>query len=225
MVSILKDYAGSNKMIPDYLSEAFKNIPIDVPTSVLMRHSIRFPIESDAEIWTAGLTPEGITLAKNFGTWLKKQHQVERVESSPIGRCVDTGKWLIEGFQNGNSVQPMQVLAHPNENGEYELIDHFLETSIWPDRILNMANYLVPNGHHHHGLNIFISHDTVTITMVAFWLGLDLRGPQEWPRFLEPFFMWWQGEQLIAYFRGESTDVTKVYRERFTYFKTEKNKK
>jgi hypothetical protein len=225
MVSILKDYAGSNKMIPGYLKEAYKNVPLDVPTSVLMRHSIRFPIESDAEIWTAGLTPEGVSLAMNFGNWLRKQHKVDRVETSPIIRCVDTGKWLIHDFHNGHIVKPVDVLAHPNEKGEYEQIDEYLETGIWPDRILKMANYLVPNENQRRALNMFISHDTVIIAMVAFWLGRDVRGPREWPRFLEPFFIWWQGEQLIANFRGESNVVTEVYQERLLDNTSETSKK
>lgn len=214
MVSILKDNTGSNKMIPDYLIEAYKKVPLEVPISALMRHSIRFPITSDEEIWTAGLTPEGVALAMHLGNWLIKQHKVNRVETSPIGRCVDTGKWLINSFNNGHVVKPVDVLAHPNENGEYDQLDQFLRTGFWPDRILDMANYLVPDSNQTSGLNMFISHDTVIISMVAFWLGKDVRGIREWPRFLEPFFIWWQEEQLTAYFRGEITDVTDVYHQR-----------
>jgi hypothetical protein len=211
MFSILEDCAGIDKMLPDYLQEAYKYLPENQPISVLMRHSIRFPIESDAEVWTAGLTPEGVTLAKSLGQWLSTQYKIERFESSPIKRCVDTGEWIIDGIKSKQGVESVDVLAHPNENGEYDAIDHFIESQKWPVRIVTMANYLVPNGNHRLGLNMFISHDTVTITMVAFWLGKDIRGPKDWPRFLEPFFIWWQEDQLIALFRGEKFNVTETY--------------
>lgn len=217
MVIILKDSTGSNKMIPDYLIEAYKNLPLEVPISALMRHSIRFPINSDEEIWTAGLTPEGVTLATHLGKWIKKQHDVNRVETSPIVRCIDTGKWLINSFSNGHVVKPVDVLAHPNEKGEYDQLNQFLKTGLWPERILEMANYLVPLPNQTSGLNMFVSHDTVIISMVAFWLGKDVSGMHEWPRFLEPFFIWWQGEQLTAYFRGDFTDVTEVYQQRLLH--------
>ena len=62
-----------------------------------------------------------------------------------------------------------------------------------------------------YGSDMFISHDTVTVTMVAFWLGIDIRGSKDWPRFLEPFFIWWQQDQLIAFFRGEKFNITETY--------------
>ena len=223
MISILKDFTGIDKMLPDYLQEAYKYVPENQPISVLMRHSIRFPIESDAEVWTAGLTPEGVSLAKSLGQWLSTQYEIERFESSPIKRCVDTGERMAEGSNSKQAVEPVDVLAHPNENGEYDEVDLYIESKKWPERILNMATYLVPNGHHKSGLNMFITHDTVIITMVAFWLGLDVRGLKDWPRFLEPFFVWWQQDQLISLFRGEKTNITEIYQNQILKINGEEN--
>ena len=41
--------------------------PIDRPVSLLMRHSTRFPIENEAEVLTAKLTPDGVEIAEEFG--------------------------------------------------------------------------------------------------------------------------------------------------------------
>jgi hypothetical protein len=197
-------------MLPDYVIRAYENIPTDAEVSVLIRHSIRYPINSVAEIWTAGLTPEGKEMASNLGSWLDKQFRVSRIETSPIERCVDTGRFISSALRDPIKVSPVIVLAHPNENGEYDSFDgHFKEKS-WPKRIQDMAAYLVPNGHHHKGLNLFVSHDTTLVAMTGFWLEKDFRDLSVWPNYLEPFFLWWEGKNLISRFRGEQHIVNNV---------------
>lgn len=197
-------------MLPDYIIASHKNVPSDRPVSVLMRHSARYPINSIDEVWTAGLTPEGIEMARSYGNWLAEKFNVVKIETSPIVRCQDTGKFIAKEIGDNISVEPVDVLAHPNENAEYDSLADYLERKSWPDRINDIAAYLVPNGHHDVGLNIFISHDTVLVAMAAYWLNLDVRSGDDWPRFMEPFLMWWERDQLIAAFRGETYEVKKI---------------
>lgn len=197
-------------MLPDYIIVPHKNIPTDRPISVLMRHSARFPITKVEEVWTAGLTPEGIELASHYGKWLASSYKVGKIETSPITRCQDTGKYIAEALTKELPVEPVNVLAHPNENAEYDSLEDFLEKKSWPERINDIAAYLVPNGHHEDGLNIFITHDTVLVAMAAYWLDQDVRSGDKWPRFMEPFLMWRDGEKLIAAFRGEQHEVQNV---------------
>ncbi len=198
-------------MIPEYLLEAYKNVPDDRPVTVLMRHSIRYPINNDDEIITAGLTPEGFDLAKEFGHWLAEYYSFGKFFSSPIQRCVDTGKMVAQGAGLMKDVESIYVLGHPNENGEYDSMDESLTQGLWQDRVHQTASLIIPNGIHKNGLNFYFTHDTVIVMMAAYWLGLDVRAPLVWPRYLEPFFMFWEKDQLQAMFRNQTYPIQNVF--------------
>ncbi len=187
--------------LPNYLLEAFENIPTDRAINVLMRHSARFPIQSDAEVFTAQLTPEGEELALKFGAWIDKRFKIGKILTSPINRCIETGKFLAKGAGNGRIIFPEPVLSHPNEYGEYDGMDDYLLSGNWPVRIRQIADILFPDEQTEH-MNFFITHDTVLALMAAFWLDLDIRAPRDWPQFLEPMFFWKNEENMIISFRG-----------------------
>jgi broad specificity phosphatase PhoE len=198
-------------MIPDYLISAYENIPNDRPVSVLMRHSIRYPITTDEEIYTAGLTYQGFELAKAVGRWISNTYDFGLFFSSPIGRCVDTGKMIAAGAKKERPIEEIYLMGHPNEQGEYDSISSSLKNGQWQERIHKMAAYLVPNGIHQDGLNFYFSHDTMIVLMAAYWLGIDLRGPADWPRYLEPFFFYWEKEDLTAVFRNQKYNIQETY--------------
>jgi hypothetical protein len=189
--------------LPKYLLEAYENIPSDQNINVLMRHSIRFPIESDAEVFTAQLTPEGEDLASDFGAWLHKRYKIGKILTSPITRCIETGRYLAKGAGNGRVILSEPVLSHPNENGEYDLMDDYLDSGDWPLRIRKIAEKMFPD-EHTGGLNFLITHDTVLVLMAAYWLDMDIRAPQDWPQYLEPMFFWKNdGKMIISFRRNE----------------------
>ncbi|MDO9087930.1 MAG: histidine phosphatase family protein [Anaerolineaceae bacterium] len=188
--------------IPIYIFEAFENIPTDQAVNVLMRHSIRFPIESEAEIFTAQLTPEGENLAYRFGSWVNSRYQIGKIYSSPINRCIETGRFLGKGAGNNRVVLTEPVLAHPNENGEYDSMDLYLSSGIWPNRIKNIARKLIPDDQLN-TLNFYITHDTVLVLMAAYWLNLDIRDPEAWPRYLEPLFFRNSPDGMVITFRDQ----------------------
>ncbi len=187
--------------LPNYLTEAFTNIPTNQTINVLMRHSERFPIQSDAEVFTAQLTPVGKETAYKFGIWLSEKYEIGKIFSSPINRCVETGIFLAKGSGNGKVVLPDPVLSHPNENGEYNQMGDYLTTGDWPDRIKQIAEKMFPENDSKK-MNFFISHDTVLAVMAAYWLDLDIRAPEDWPQFLEPMFFWKSDGKLTISFRG-----------------------
>ncbi len=187
--------------LPIYLLEAFEYIPTDLPINVLMRHSARYPITSDAEVFTAQLTPEGESLASSFGDWINKRFNIGKIYSSPINRCVETGKYLAKGAGNGRIIYPEQVLSHPNEYGEYDAMDDYLISGDWPLRIRQIADLMFPDERAEH-MNFYITHDTVLAMMAGFWLNLDIRSASDWPQFLEPMFFWKSDGKMIITFRG-----------------------
>ena len=187
--------------LPNYLTEAFTNIPTNQTINVLMRHSERFPIQSDAEVFTAQLTPVGKETAYKFGIWLSEKYEIGKIFSSPINRCVETGIFLAKGSGNGKVVLPDPVLSHPNENGEYNQMGDYLTTGDWPDRIKQIAEKMFPENDSKK-MNFFISHDTVLAIMAAYWLDMDIRAPEDWPKFLEPMFFWKSEGKWTISFRG-----------------------
>ena len=192
--------------IPNYIIDAYENVPLDRSITVLLRHSIRYPIENDAEIYTAQLTPEGKKLASTFGSWIKSKFKIGKFFSSPINRCIETGKFMANGAGNGRAILPEPVLGHPNENGEYDSLDDYLASGVWPGRIIDIANKMIPAAHNQ-AMNFYISHDTVIVLMVAYWLKIDIRAPIDWPQYLEPLFFWKSNGKLKISFRGEFFDV------------------
>lgn len=213
-------------MLPDYVIRAYDDIPKESPVSVLIRHSIRYPINSEDEIWTAGLTPEGVEMARNLGDWLNQKFDVTRIETSPIKRCVDTGRQIASALNELIDVSPVKVLSHPNENGEYDSFGEHFTINQWPKRIRDMAAYLVPNGHHKKGLNLFVSHDTTLVTMAGYWLQKDVRDLSVWPNYLEPFFLWWDDNKLFSRFRDITREVNHVIKknsENYLFFSNNSN--
>lgn len=188
--------------LPNYLMEAFENIPTDRTVNVLIRHSARFPIESDAEVFTAQLTPEGEILATKLGAWINKKFCIGNIVSSPINRCLETGRHLANGAGNGKIILPEPVLGHPNEYGEYDALGDYLVSGDWPLRIRQIADILFPDDQKAH-LNFFITHDTVLALMAAYWLDLDIRDGRVWPQFLEPMFFYKVDGESIINFRSK----------------------
>lgn len=187
--------------LPKYLVDAYREIPNNQTINVLMRHSERFPITSDAEVFTAQLTPVGKELAYNFGAWVSEKFKIGRIFSSPINRCVETGIYLAKGSGNGKVVLPDPVLSHPNENGEYDQMGEYLVSGNWPERITQIAEKMFPNDDSK-ALNFFVTHDTVLAVMAAFWLKMDIRPNEDWPQFLEPMFFYKNDIGRVISFRG-----------------------
>ncbi len=187
--------------LPDYIFSAFENIPTGQSINVLMRHSKRFPINNDDEVFTAQLTPEGEQTAKEYGEWIIERYKIGKIFSSPINRCMETGRYLAKGAGNGKVVIPEPVLGHPNENGEYNAMSDYMTIGKWPERITKIADLTNTSGEDPK-LHLLITHDTVLALMAAYWLNLDIRAPRDWPNFLEPMFFWKQENNLIISFRG-----------------------
>lgn len=187
--------------LPKYLLEAYENLPEVETINVLMRHSIRFPITSDAEVFTAQLTPEGEQLAANFGTWINKKYQIGKIITSPINRCIETGRYLAKGAGNHRIITPDPILSHPNENGEYDAFDNFFGTDKWPTRITRIAEKMFPT-EPTQKMNFLVTHDTVLVLMAAYWLKIDIRASEDWPQYLEPIFFWSEGGNKVVNFRG-----------------------
>jgi hypothetical protein len=106
-------YLGGLALIADYIRSPIELAPPEQHVSLLVRHSIRVPINVPEETWLARLTPAGIQLAEEYGAWLAQRRHPYRVMTSPVGRCVETSRSIIRGGNWPNPVVIDQKLGFP----------------------------------------------------------------------------------------------------------------
>ncbi|HZW04917.1 MAG TPA: histidine phosphatase family protein, partial [Anaerolineaceae bacterium] len=99
--------------VPTSLLGDLRQTPADRPVTLLMRHSVRFPIYDFATGDAIGLTPEGFLLAEQFGTVLATLRRPGRLLSSPVGRCVDTARSILKGAGWTDTLEIDPLLGHP----------------------------------------------------------------------------------------------------------------
>lgn len=170
--------------------ELVSSLPKEIHAGLVMRHSARYPILSDDDIFSAGLTPEGVKQAELLGKSLTAIRKPGRLVSSPVERCLDTVKAISRGAGWENTVQSNYQLSHP-------FIEH-----VWmgppvqwkkdplPDALQAILD-LVVNGHQTTGtLDIFSTHDTVLGVLAGYFTGASFQYPDYWPNFLEGILIW-----------------------------------
>jgi broad specificity phosphatase PhoE len=157
---------------------------------LVIRHSARFPILNDDEVYAAGLTQEGITQAERLGKALADVRHPGRLLSSPVGRCLDTAQAIARGAGWDLPVQTDYRLSHP-------FIERILSGPYiqWKEdplpEALNDILALVLNGDGRSGgLDIFSTHDTVVAVLAGYFTGMRFEFPGYWPNFLEGVLIW-----------------------------------
>jgi len=200
---------GGSSLIPDYIVSPLTIAPEKKHVSLLVRHSIRFPINVPEETLIARLTPEGVQLAKEFGAWLVQRRHLYRVMASPVGRCVDTGRAVIQGAGWPNPVVVDQKLGFPFvENGWQKVTNkNFLAEEI-PQEAFKVLNFLLEDTGHDSGLNIHITHDGNIAFMAMALLGEPIT-EENWPDYLEGMAFWREEEAVRIAWRGKVYELKK----------------
>jgi hypothetical protein len=189
-------------LIADYIRSPLELAPLDRHVSLLVRHSIRFPINVPEETWLASLTPEGIHLAEEFGAWLAQRRCPYRVMTSPVGRCVETSRSVIRGANWPDPVVVDQKLGFPFiEKGWQQVTAEGVPVEI-PHEALEVLDYLLEDTIHPEGLNLFVSHDGNIAFMATALLG-EPASEANWPVFLEGMAFWREKEAVRIAWRGK----------------------
>jgi hypothetical protein len=198
---------GGTLLIPDYIRSPLELAPTKQHVSLMIRHSIRFPINLPEETLIAGLTPEGVQLAEEFGAWLTQSRRIYRVMVSPVGRCVDTGRSIIQGANWPNPVVVDRKLGFPfGENGSQKLNNQPLDEV--SREAFDVLNYLSENTTHESGLNLYITHDGNIAFMANALLGEAIT-EENWPDYLEGIAFWREEEQVNIAWRGKVYELKK----------------
>ena len=196
-------------MISDIIRSPLDLAPAKQHVALLIRHSTRFPILLPEETLLAGLTPEGVQLAEEYGAWLAQQRHIYRVRSSPVGRCIDTGKAIIRGAALPDPVVVDQRLGFPFvENGWQKVTNQKFQVDEVPQEAFDVMNYLLEDATHASGLSLYITHDG-NIAFMAVALLADMITEENWPDYLEGMAFWREEGAVRVAWRGRVFQINK----------------
>lgn len=148
----------------------------------LMRHAERVPIRKPGDVIFANLTENGIEQAHRFGAVLAQSLQIGLVNTSPLERCVNTGKLILEGAEKKLAINshwwlfsPFLRVKHQNGRG----------IGMWPAQPANLPDAIYLNDRleilarrirtpvRPGEIYLYIAHDTTVLPFLAYLLGID----------------------------------------------------
>ncbi len=193
------------------LSEAtlstLASLPSSFPVAVVMRHAPRVEIHSYAEVYVAGLTPEGKAAAEDFGARLVQLRRLGRIFSSPVSRCVDSALAIARGAGWQQYVQVDDRISHPFISPVWlSLLSlRFPETPI-PAELVTLLKFIISWSSSAGTVNVFVTHDTVVGSLGGYFTGLPASDGNV-PDFFEAVFVWQEAQYLKILWRNVTTSL------------------
>lgn len=175
---------------------------------LVLRHSARYPILKDEDVYTVGLTAEGVQQAEAFGQELKKIRTPGRLLSSPIERCLDTAAAIARGANWELPVVSDYHLSHPFIQPVWNALPIYWKEDPVPKQVAALLD-LVLEGEDKPGvLDIFTTHDTIVAVLACYFTGKQFHYPGYWPDFLEGVLIWRDGNTLHLQWRDETVEIS-----------------
>ena len=208
------------------LHDALQLLPADRPAHLLTRHSVRELAKNGFADYRLPLTPEGITMAREWGARLERP--VSAFYSSPVGRCVDTARAMAEGARGAGLIdhEPEVItdstLVEPGcyvedinrvgptflKMGALRFLNAHLRQPF--DGMLTpaagrakLAGYLHDRQPGAGELAVHVTHDTILAVLVAELEGRDAIDEGHWPWMMEGLWVWFDDRHLNWVWRGE----------------------
>ena len=180
------------------------NLPLGTPAGLVLRHSIRFPILSDEEVYLAGLTPEGFEQAEALGKELIQRRPLGRLMASPVVRCIDTAISIAKGADWQVKLTTEFRLSHPHIESVWDGLPPHRSEKTMPAPVRAVLD-LVLNGQDERGgaLDVFVTHDTIVAVLAGFFLGHVFQYPDYWPDYLEGVLIWRNDTEIYLRWRNE----------------------
>ncbi|PKM22356.1 MAG: histidine phosphatase family protein [Gammaproteobacteria bacterium HGW-Gammaproteobacteria-14] len=208
------------------LKAALPLLPETVPVHLFTRHSVRELAKDGFADYRLPLTPEGVTMARQWGGELGRP--IDRLFSSPVGRCVDTAAAMMEGgmaaglvkapltveqsmtlVEPGCYVEDVQLVGpHFLKLGALGFINQHLcdglEGLLTPEQgRRKLLNYLRDRQPDAGSLSVHVTHDTIIIAFLAGLFGQQRVSEQDWPWMMEGVWLWFDDHELHWVWRGE----------------------
>ncbi len=194
--------------------------------TLLMRHSVRFPIVKPEDTYVVGLTEEGIRLAEELGRLLGQRFLPGRLRTSPVGRCRATVEAIARGAGWEAKVRADHHLSHPFISPAWELVERAQSgrpngsNGVIPAPLPDLLRWVTggdrPNGDSQMALQAFlpivdarplldilVTHDTIIGAVAGGLLHKPVLGP-DWPGYLEGLLFWRSEGHLRVRWRGVS---------------------
>jgi len=188
---------------------ALAALPQDRPVSLLIRHSQRVEILDSANVYNAGLTPEGISAAVDFGFRLAQNRTLRRIVSSPVSRCVDTAVAIARGADWNLLVRIDDRISHPFIRPVWQSLPfiHYPDSPI-PPELAALLRLLSAEPGSAGVIDVFVTHDTVVGSLAGYATGLPVNNGST-PNYLEGVFVWEEGQAFKILWRGISITIRK----------------
>lgn len=208
------------KLHPALLS-SLDRLPQDCGVVLLTRHSLREQPDGRFAGYDVPLTPAGVDLARQWGGALGRS--LHAVMSSPVGRCTDTARAMLEGAGISLPVQTHSLLVEPgsfvsdmrrvgplflrlgpvgfaSRHLSGEPLEGLLAPREGTARILSLARGQAgPPG----SFSLLVTHDTILAAVVHTLRETSSISDEDWPWMMEGLFLWFQGEDVHWLWRGE----------------------
>lgn len=197
--------------------------PRGSPVVILLRHSVRPPLDEHDVGYSVPITDDGRRIARELGALLGDR--LRSLHASPLLRCVQTAEEIGAGAGRSLDVARDTMLGDP---GAF-VNDGRLAWPSWRDlrhegvmTHLVRENFALPGMAEpdyaaralvHHmlthaggrpGVHVFVTHDSLVTATAARMLGKPL-GRGAWPLYLEAAFFWRVDEELVAAYRDDWT--------------------
>lgn len=186
---------------------ALAALPTDRPVSLLIRHSQRVAILDPAKVYIAGLTPEGISAAVEFGFGLAQYRTLRRIVSSPVSRCVDTAVAIARGAGWKQFVRIDNRLSHPFLQPVWQSLPFIrYPDSPIPAELSTLLSFLSGEPGNEGVLDVFVTHDTVVGSLAGYVTGQPVNDGSV-PNYLEGAFVWEEDHAFKVLWRGITTII------------------
>ena len=187
--------------------EMVRGLPDDTHAGLVIRHSARHPILSDDDIFSAGLTAEGVSQAEQFGKALTAIRKPGRMVSSPVERCLDTAQAISRGAGWEQTIQANYRLSHPFIERVWSGPWRQWKKDPVPDPLQAILDLVLNSVEMPGSLDIFSTHDTVVGVLAGYFTGVSFQYPDYWPDFLEGVLFWRNANRVHLKWREFETTL------------------
>lgn len=209
------------------LLDALPMLPRERPLHLLTRHSVREEAKNGFADYRLQLTPEGITLARDWGAKLPRP--VSAFYSSPVARCVETARAMGEGGLGAGLVrEPLEpetvpTLVEPGcyvedvrrvgpeffRLGAVGFINRHLsggmEGMLSPQTgRARLLHYMRERDPEDSKLAVHVTHDTILAAFVAGLTEQPEISDRDWPWMMEGLWLWFDTREVHWIWRGEA---------------------
>ncbi len=211
--------------IYDHMELASKDIPIDQNMKIIMRHSIRHPIDSVENQSEVELTNEGKALAMHFGRSINRT--IGFLGSSDARRCIQTLDCISKGANAQSEINIMnhqlrdphaldgRVCEESFKKLPVESIFYRLKNGIrlpgfrtLIESVKIMLDGIFSYGNRENTLDLFCTHDFQIALLASdlfdFGEPIDDRTGSEWPMMLEGIIFTGNRNCFKAYWRNNT---------------------